>query len=184
MPRRVLASTILAALLLLAAAPAHAENEDPIFGLLHPKPSFIGALVRPVVCAKGDCETFVFTFGFEAGYRCFGLGARYGYANGTHYIYPDLRFYWEFMVTKTVTFTPMLEFSPSLLSNDAGSTLELMFRPGIRLGWEPAPGWMLFLEPILFDLSFFTRTSTETGTVSNWSFKARYNGGLGVQMRF
>ena len=184
MLRRALASTILMAVLALAARPALAEDEDPVFGLLHKKPSFVGAMVRPVVCAKGDCETFVFTFGFEAGYRCFGLGARYGYAGGTHYIYPDLRLYWEFLLTKTVTFTPMLEFSPSLLSNDAGSTLELMFRPGIRLGWEPDPGWLLFVEPILFDLSFYTRQTTETGTHSSWSFRARYNAGLGVQMRF
>jgi hypothetical protein len=153
----------------------------------HPRPTYVGLVLRPVVCASGACpDRFVFTFGFEAGFRCFGIGARYGYTGDAHYIVPDLRGYWEFLLTDSVVLMPLLEFSPALVKTDAGYTLELMFRPGLRLSWEVAKGWMLFVEPVSFDLAFFERVhdSFKGTTTTEVGFHSRYTPAIGVQMRF
>jgi hypothetical protein len=167
--------------------PGQQPPPESFWERFHPRPTYIGLVLRPAVCASGACaDRFVFTFGFEAGYRCIGLGARYGYTGDAHYIIPDIRGYWEFLLTDTVVLMPLVEFSPALVKTDAGYTLELMFRPGVRVSWEVVKGWMLFVEPVSFDLAFYQQAhDTFHGTTnSTFDFRARYTPALGVQMRF
>ncbi|MBM4396089.1 MAG: hypothetical protein FJ087_10400 [Deltaproteobacteria bacterium] len=172
-----------AALAAVVAAPAPAAA-DPYVDQLYSKPGFVGLLLRPVVCID-NCDRTVFSFGAEAGYKFVALAARYGYAGGTHYVYPDVRFYWDFQVVRNLTVTPLLEFSPEIAKGDQGSTISLFFRPGVRVGYAPAPYFMLFMEPLLFDLGFYHRTSPKAGPdVTSKELTFRYEFGFGIQARF
>lgn len=181
--RRILPALAGALAALATAVPAPAAA-DQYVDQLYSKPAFVGLLLRPVVCID-KCDRTVFSFGAEAGYKFIGLAARYGYAGGVHHIYPDLRFFWDFQVVRNLTITPLLEFSPELAKGDSASTLSLFLRPGVRVGWAPAPYMMLFLEPLLFDLGFYHRTSPKVGpTTSSTDLSIRYQLGFGLQARF
>lgn len=166
--------------------PADEETQpQSVFERLHPRPTYIGVLFRPTVCATGPCETFTWTFGFEAGYRFIGLGARYGYLDGKHYIVPDIRGYFEFMITETLLLMPSIEFSPALIKTADASIIELMFRVGFRILWELEKGYMLFVEPVSFEMAFYDRKSDPIrGVSSEFDFQLRYTPSLGFQLRF
>ena len=169
--------------LVLTVAPSLALA-DPYVDALYAKPGFVGLIMRPVVCIQ-HCDHTVFSFGAEAGYKFVALAARYGYADGVHHIYPDIRGYYDFQVIRNLTITPELEFTPEISKGDFGSAVSLIVRPGLRVGYAPAPYMMLFMEPLLFDLGFYSRTVPKSGSAtSSTDLIFRYEFGFGIQARF
>lgn len=174
---------LVAGLALGAASSASAEVLDPVGDMFH-KPGFVGALVRPTVCTSNCNAGVIATFGIEGGYKFLGLAFRYGRKDQVNYFYPDLRFYWDFALGRYLTITPLIELSPMVSTGRGATTFQLVLRPGVRLGWSPSPYVRLFLEPFLFDMGFYTRTSVGGKDYSSSKFVSHYTFGAGIQARF
>jgi len=183
MPRRAVLLLWTLAVVLVATSTAWTADADPLVDGLFSKPGYVGLLARPAVCLS-NCDGTVFTFGAEAGYRFIGLALRYAYRAGGHFFYPDLRLFWEFGLGRNLTLTPLVEFTPQVTTGSGSTCLQLMFRPGVRIGWAPVPYMMLFLEPFAMDVAFYTRLSSPGLTITSYQPVLRYNFGFGLQARF
>jgi len=167
---------------LSAARPAAAQDVvDELFS----KPGYVGLLVRPTFCLDNCGDDGLISFGVEAGYKYIGLGVRYAYKDSTHYMFPDIRGYYDFHVVRNLTITPLIELSPMFSFGDSSKSLTLVVRPGVRIGYAPSPYMMIFLEPILVDLGFYSKTWLDGhGSVSTTDLVTRYSVGVGIQTRF
>jgi hypothetical protein len=184
MTRRITLALVAAAIVLGATAVPKTATADPFVDQMFRKSGYVGLLLRPVVCMSNCGSGTVFSFGAEAGYKFIGLALRYGYKQQMHFLYPDLRFYWEIGMGRNLTLTPLLEFTPQVTTGGGASNLDLVVRPGVRIGWAPVPYMMVFLEPIAVDLSFFHRSSVGSSTRTSTDLRAFYTFGFGLQARF
>jgi len=150
-----------------------------------------GGLFRVVRCAK-NCSGTLFTFGGEIGGGFTTFAFRYGYKSSTHYFFPDFRFSYTFPLPLSLEVTPMLEFTPMIttakVSGVSVKTLQLILRPGVRVGWSPVDLVSIFVEPFLWDFGFYTKVwASGGGPVASGSSKTlvqRYNFGFGAVVRF
>jgi hypothetical protein len=171
------------ALAMVVSGAARAEA-DPFVDALYNKPGFAGLIVRPAVCMD-RCDGTLATFGLEGGYKMIGFAFRYGYKDKTHNFFPDLRFYWDFQLGRNLVITPQFEFTPQFgVAPNSTKTFQIVLRPGVRVGYAPAPYMMLFVEPFMMDLGVYTKVSRPGISVTSGELVLRYNFGAGIQTRF
>ena len=137
-----------------AAVPAAAPVAPAAAPADRARKGFVGLLLRPMFCMNctdpvtgSNNVNATFTFGPEFGSTLFALAIRYGYKDGIHGIFPDLRFFWDFKI-KFIALTPLFEITPQFAYNgDLGTkALVLMLRPGFRVSFVPHPAVWIFVE--------------------------------------
>ncbi|MBM4396390.1 MAG: hypothetical protein FJ087_11930 [Deltaproteobacteria bacterium] len=145
----------------------------------------VGGYARIVKCVENCQEGSLFTFGGELGGGFSALGIRYGFKDDVHHLIPDLRFFYDFGLPFNLEVTPMLEFSPALAFHPGDAkSIELVLRPGVRVGWSPVSFVAIFVEPILWDISVWSKTWGSGFSRTSTTVAQRYNFGFGAQFRF
>jgi len=144
---------------------------------------YYGLSYRMLTCVAG-CNTTVHTLGPEFGYTFIGLGVHFGTQDGTTYIIPNLRFYGEIAAGPYVTITPAFELSPMLAFNSGATALAPMLRTTLRLGFNVTPKFVLFVEPLGFDISNPVVAWYEGQTFHENHTAVRYASSLGLQGRW
>ncbi len=150
-----------------------------------------GPLFRVVKCVK-NCSGTLFTFGGEFGGGFTSFAFRYGYKDNTHYLFPDIRLSYTFSLPMSFEVTPLFEFTPMMafakVSGVSVKTLQLVLRPGVRVGWSPVPLVCVFVEPFLWDFGVYTKVWASSGQgagfASSNSLVQRYSFGFGALIRF
>lgn len=150
-----------------------------------------GPLFRVMTCVK-NCSGTLFTFGGEFGGGFTTFAFRYGYRNKTHYLLPDFRFSYTFSLPLSLEITPLFEFTPMFATaKEAGistKVLQLILRPGVRVGWAPIEFVSIFVEPFLWDFGVYTKVWVSgdgaSGSSSSKELVSRYTFGFGAQIRF
>ncbi len=150
-----------------------------------------GPLFRVVKCVK-NCSGTLFTFGGEFGGGFTSFAFRYGYKDNMHYLFPDIRLSYTFSLPMSFEVTPLFEFTPMIafakVSGVSVKTLQLILRPGVRVGWSPVPIVCIFVEPFLWDFGVYTKvwasSSQGAGSASSSTLVQRYSFGFGALIRF
>lgn len=143
---------------------------------------YVGALLRPMVCAAG-CSGTRMSFGVEVGYWFAGAAVRVAPGDKGVSIAADLRLFYDFRPLPPLSITPLVELSPNFyLSGGDLAALELVVHPGVRVGYQPIPRLGLFVEPIGFEISAYTNNNS--GGVLDDKTHVRWAPSAGAQLRF
>lgn len=151
----------------------------------------VGPLFRVVTCVS-NCSGTLFTFGGELGGGITSFAFRYGYRNSGHYLFPDFRVSYTFSLPMSLEVTPLFEFTPMMkFSKQSGVSekgIQLVLRPGVRVGWAPTSFVSIFVEPILWDFGVYTKVWVSGGLGSHSEspkeLVSRYSFGFGALLRF
>lgn len=144
------------------------------------KLGFFGGIFRTQICMK-ECSGYLWSIGLEGGYRPFGVALRYGYKNDFHQLHTDIRFYWDFRITRIFLIAPVAEFT-FLFDINGSTVMEIYYRMGARMTVEVAPKFAFIIEPLMIDLSFYRKVLDED--VSSSKVLYLYTLGAGLQYRF
>jgi len=146
-------------------------------------PGYAGPIFRPVINLKGPSTTLM-SFGIDGGYKWFGLGFRYAYKSSVNYLIPDIRFSYPLHLGRRLFLEPLVEFSPMFATGGGAKMLQLVIRPGVRLGFMFSPSLALIFEPFLFDLGVYTHAWSSGFSATSNDFFLNYTLGFALQYRF
>lgn len=177
--KRILVMIFLFGILLSARVGSADAFVDKMFA----KEGFAGLIFRPVVCLS-ECDGVITTFGLEAGYKFIGFSLRYGRKDKVNHFYPDIRGYYDIQVTRHLVVTPMIEFTPAIFNVKGGNGIDLILRPGVRVGYAPKPYLLLVVEPLAFDFGLYHKVFSDSGSAESSKFTVGYTFGFAVQTRF
>lgn len=141
---------------------------------------YAGLVVRPLVCVSACSEPDV-SFGAEVGYWFIGLAARIAPRRERFSPAADVRLFYEFRPIPRLTITPVLEVSAIWTFADGDlERFQVALHPGARIGYQPVPRFMLFAEPLGFEIG----VHTVDARLDSVPTMVRYAPTLGAQVRF
>jgi hypothetical protein len=165
-----------------SAPPGEAPPAEPP-AAKEPKPGYVGAMLRPLICVA-TCQGTLVSFGVEAGYKYAGAALRFAFKDGATFIIPDVRLFYEFKPLPQFLITPAFEFSPMVGLGGGATFVQITLRPALRFSYAIMPELVVFAEPLAFDFGVYTTASGGGFSGSSSQFVARYDIGLGAQYRF
>src|SRR5262249_29863775 len=117
---------------------------------------YLGLIVRPLVCVS-ECSDPNASLGVEVGYWFIGAAARITPRRDTFSPAVDVRLFYEFRPIPQMTIGPAFEVSAIwTLTAHSLERVQVALHPGARIGYQPVPRFMLFAEPLAFEIGVHT----------------------------